>query len=103
MRTHIARQCRDPLDGGQSSPKPCRAKSRVAAASCMKCQAMFRFTPTALPVMPKNLPATLASFGLARTHWWLGRLSNPYPRFTNWQRGQPSPPGQSRDFSPQSI
>ncbi len=33
MRNHIARQCRDPLDGGLFSPKPCRGKSRVAAAS----------------------------------------------------------------------
>lgn len=33
----------------------------------------------------------------------LGWLRNPHPRFTHWQRGQPSPTGQGCDFSPQAV
>lgn len=64
---------------------------------------MFRLTPTALPVTPQNLPASLTPPWLARM---LGRfrwLSNPSPRFAYRQRGQSGPTRQRSDLGPQST
>ena len=79
MRNRIARQCRDPLDGGQSSPKPCRANSRVAAASLYEVPGHVSLYTNGIACHVLN-PTGVAFYALAcRADWAALVVEEPMP------------------------